>query len=95
MAEIKWSQWSPNCGLIRCGRADLRELMRWMADLGRDAKQCLQKSDKSHALYGRKIYDGSDLVSEIRFYCDTYFTDDELDNVIMDNPHDVFYVAHK
>lgn len=95
MKEIKWEQWSPNEGLIRCGFNDLKTLMEWMRELGKDAKKCLSRHHGKHAVYGRKIYNDDDSVKEIRFYCDTYMTDDELDEMIMNNPRDIFYIVHK
>lgn len=81
--------------MVRCGFNDYNTLLKWMTDLGRDAKKCLFNQAKNHAVYGRKIYSGNNELSEIRLYCDVYMTDEELDNAIMDNPHDVFYVMHK
>lgn len=92
--ELKWSQWSPN-GMLRCGRATHDKLMKWMVDLGKDAKKCLSEQEKEHAVYGMKIYDENDRLSEVRFYADTYMTDDELTEVTKKMPRNVFYVAHK
>lgn len=92
--EVKWSQWSPN-GMIRCGRNDFNKEMEWMVQLGRDAKQCVMKSDKQHAVYGRIMRDESDEIIEVRFYSDVYLDDNELDVVARHNPHDTMYVAHK
>ena len=94
MKMIRWSQWSPNEGIIRCGEKDLQTLMKWMTDLGEDAHRCLKSSDKAHAIYGRKIYDGEE-ISEIRFYVDTYVDDDELDDLSRKHKNDMLYVAHK
>ena len=93
--KIKWSQWSPGEGMIRCGEADYRTLMTWMVELGRDAKKCLDAQEKSHAIYGRVLHDGDGLVTEFRFYCDTYCDDEELDEHARHNPYDTFYVVHK
>lgn len=95
MDNIKWSQWSPQYGMIRCGRASLHEIMKWMKDLGADAKKCLCEQEKPHAVYGRKIYNSNDEVEEVRFYCDTYMDDDELIEAVKNATRDVFYVAHK
>lgn len=94
MKIVKWSQWSPK-GMIRCGENDLNELMKWMRELGKDASKCLKREKNQHAIYGRKIYDNAGNVSEIRFYCDTYMDDNELENFLMKNPHDVIYAVHK
>ena len=92
--EIKWSQWSPNEGMIRCGRASYEQIMKWMVELGKDAKNCLLSQEKDHAVYGMKIYDKG-ILSEVRFYADTYMTDDELIEMIEKMPQNAFYVAHR
>ena len=93
--EVKWSQWGPKEGMIRCGRTEYKTAMKWMQDLGKDAKECLKGQDKGHAIYGRKMHDDTGRITEIRFYCDTYLTDEELDVVARANPMDTLYVAHK
>ena len=90
---IKWSQWSPN-GMIRCGRAQYQECMKWMRDLGMDAKACLADSEKPHAIYGRVMHDEGGHLTEIRFYANTFLSDAELDVVAIMNPLDTLYVAH-
>lgn len=94
MKEIKWEQWSPS-GLVRCGFKDLKTLKTWLTEIGKDAKRCVRTHEKAHAVYGRMIYDEQDNPVEMRFYMDTYMTDEELGKTVMDNPRDVFYVAHK
>lgn len=95
MADVKWTQWSPELGMYRCGRANYDQLMRWMVDLGKDAAKCLREQDKPHAVYGRKIYDDQGEIVEIRFYSNTYLDDDELDERARACGHDLLYVAHK
>ena len=95
MTDIKWSQWTPESGMIRCGRANYDQLMKWLTDLGRDAASCLREQDKPHAIYGLKIYDDQDQIVEIRFYANCYATDDELDEIAKLHPHDLIYAAHK
>lgn len=95
MKQIKWSQWSPVEGMVRCGENDLQTLMAWMRELGKDACKCAKHRGEAHAIYGRKIYDDQGNVEEIRFYCDAYMSDDELDKFVMDHPHDVIYAVHK
>ena len=92
--EIKWSQWSPH-GMMRCGYRDYNTLIKWLVEIGKDAKKYIKCVDKDHLVYGRKIYDADDNLEEIRFYCDTYVTDAELDEIVMQNPRDVLYVVHK
>ena len=93
--NIKWSQWSKTLGIIRSGYTDYEMAMLWMTDLGKEAKECLKRSDKNHAVYGRKMYDANDKLIEIRYYCDTYMDDDELDETSRKIGHDLLYVAHK
>lgn len=95
MKEIKWSQWSPYSGMIRCGRADYNTLMSWMVELGKDAMNCLKKNGKAHALYGRNIHNDDGEIVEVRFYCDTYLEDDELIDICMKNPKDHIFCMHK
>lgn len=95
MTDIKWSQWSPNEGMIRCGISDYKTIMGWIRNLGMDAKECLAAAEKPHAIYGRVMHDDTGRLSEIRLYCDTYLDDAELDVVATLNPLDTFYVAHK
>ena len=97
MAEknIKWSQWSEAFGMMRCGYTDYKTAMRWMTNLGKEAKEALKKSDKAHAVYGRKMYNEDDELIEIRYYCGTYMDDDELDKTSRKIGHDLLYVAHK
>lgn len=92
--EIKWSQWTPN-GMIRCGFRDYNTLMKWMREIGKDAKNCMKYHENQHAIYGRKIYNEEDELAEIRFYCDSYMTDKELDDFLMENPRDVIYMVHR
>ena len=94
MADIKWSQWAPE-GMIRCGRAERKTITEWMQELGMEATKCLNGQEKAHALYGRSVHDKAGKTTEIRFYCDTYLTDEELDTVARENPRDTLYVAHK
>ena len=94
MDWIKWTQWDKG-EMLRCGIGPLQKMMDWMVELGKDAKKCLAMSEKNHAVYGRKILDEDDKVAEVRFYCDVYMDDEELNKMVADNPHDVFYVAHK
>lgn len=93
--EIKWSQWSPSEGMIRCGRKDYKTVMEWMRELYADAKNCVEKQDKPHAISGRVMHDEEGHLIEIRMYCDTYLTDQELDVVATMNPMDTLWVAHK
>lgn len=93
--KIKWTQWSTALGMIRSGYTDYQMAMLWMTDLGKEARECLKKSDKPHAVYGRKMYNDADELIEIRYYCDTYMTDDELDKTSREIGHDLLYVAHK
>lgn len=95
MAEIKWSQWDNSHGMIRCGHRDMKTLMKWMKEMGADARKCLANQDKAHAIYGRKMYDEYDNVSEIRFYCNVYVDDKELEELANDCGSDLLYVAHK
>lgn len=94
-AELKWSQWTPSEGMIRCGRADYQTIMKWMVDLGKEAKKCLSAQEKEHAIYGMKIYDENDNLAEVRFYANTYMNDDELAETTNKMPRNIFYVAHK
>ena len=93
--ELKWTQWDPDFGMTRCGIADYRTLMEWMRDLGMDAKACVQKSEKPHAFYGRAMHDAAGNLTEIRFYANTYMTDEELDETARHLSNDTLYVAHR
>ena len=93
--EVKWTQWEPGYGMIRCGRKGYKELMQWMAEIGRDAMQCVKTADKPHAIYGRKMHDDTGRLVEVRFYCNTYLDDNELEAIARCNPMDTLYVAHK
>ena len=90
---IKWTQWSP-AGMIRCGEKELHELMKDLRELGMDAARCLKTQEKPHAIYGRKMYENGKL-KEIRLYCDTYVTDEELEKIDREIAPDIMYVAHK
>lgn len=92
--KVKWSQWD-STGIIRCGERELSEIMEWVKSLGLDAAKHLKSQDKPHAVYARKIYDESGTLAEVRFYCNVYLDDDELDNVSKSCPHDILYVAHR
>ena len=92
--EIKWSQWSPTEGMVRCGQRDYQTLMTWMRNLGRDAKSCLARNELPHAVYGMTVHEAGKL-TEIRFYCDCYKTDDELDELARTHPHETIYAVHK
>lgn len=81
--------------MTRCGARDIKTLMSWMTEIGKDAKSYLKYHENRHAIYGRKMYDDDGKLLEIRFYQDTYMTDKELDEITRKCPHDVFYVAHK
>lgn len=94
MKEIRWSQWSQN-GMVRCGVKDIKTLMEWMREIGKDAKNYQKYHTESHAVYGRKIYGEDGELAEVRFYQDVYMNDDELGETVMKNPHDVFYVVHR
>lgn len=98
MKEIKWTQWSPEEGMFRFGHSDLNTIMGWMRELGKSAYEYYKDykpSENCHAIYGRKMYDEKWNISEVRLYCDTLMTDEELEDFIMDNPHDVLYMIHK
>ena len=96
MREIKWSQWDETHGMLRCGHSDYSTLMKWMRELGKDAEECRKRNgDAPHAVYGRKIYDEDDKLVEVRFYCDLYPTDEQLDEIVRNNPHNEFFVAHR
>lgn len=90
---IKWTQWS-SAGIIRCGEKELNELMKDLRELGLDAARCLKTQEKPHAVYGRKMYENGKL-KEIRLYCDTYVTDEELEKIDREIVPDILYVAHK
>ena len=90
---IKWTQWSA-AGMVRCGEKELHELMKDLRELGRDAARCLKTQEKPHAVYGRKMYENGKL-KEIRLYCDTYMTDEELEDIDHRTAPDILYVAHK
>ena len=91
---FKWSQWDKG-GMIRCGEAKYKDIMKWMQELGLDAKKCLKGSDKNHAVYGRKIHDDTGRLIEVRLYCNGYVDDIELEAITRGQPLDTFYVAHK
>ena len=93
MKKIRWTQWSPT-GMVRCGEKELIELMKDLRELGLDAARCLKTQEKPHAVYGRKMYENGKL-KEIRLYCDTYVTDEELEKVDRKIAPDILYVAHK
>ena len=93
--EIKWSQWDPGYGMTRCGQGNYNDLMDWMMKLGLGAYESLKKKGKDHAIYGRKIYDENDNLIEVRFYTNTYVTDQELEDMTRKMPRDHFYVAHR
>lgn len=95
MKEIKWSQWTPESGMIRCGTAEYSKITKWLGELGLDAQAHVNKAEKPHAIYGRKMHDNEGRLTEIRLYCDTYLTDEELDTVATLNPMDILLVAHK
>lgn len=95
MKEIKWTQWTPTEGLIRCGFNEYKTLMDWMRDLGHDAARCLERQEKPHAVYGRIIRNEAGEIDEIRFYADTYMTDEELDKISKDTSPDYLYAVHK
>lgn len=92
--EIKWTQWGSK-ELFRCGKAEYKTIMEWMRSLGADAKKCVSRNEKDHALYGRTVHDENGRLTEIRFYCNVYLTDEELDEISRKFPHDTLYVAHK
>lgn len=94
MANIKWTQWEPDYGMIRCGVKDYVTVTSWLRSMGLEAKRCLAEQEKPHAIYGRTIHEDG-VLSEIRLYCNTYLTDDELDKIARDNPGETLYVAHK
>lgn len=91
--EIKWSQWSDS--MERCGRSDYETIMGWMKELGMDAKKCVKTSAAPHALYGRVMHDDEGRITEIRFYCEMYLDDEELDGLSKAHPNDTLYVAHR
>ena len=93
--DIKWTQWSPQLGMIRCGSQPLKNLMEWLKELGMDAKKSVMRQEKPHAIYGRIIHDENEKVSEVRFYVDTYVDDDELYKISKSCPRDLLRVAHK
>lgn len=90
---IKWTQWSA-AGMIRCGEKELHELMKDLRALGMNAARCLKTQEKPHAIYGRKMYENGKL-KETRLYCDTYMTDEELEDIDRRTAPDILYVAHK
>lgn len=92
--EFKWSQWGPE-GMICCGIAKYKEIMKWIQNLGLEAKKCLACSDKNHAVYGMKIHDDIGRITEIRLYCEAYVDDIELEAITRGQPMNTFYVAHK
>lgn len=94
MMEIKWTQWDSS-GLVRCGRQDYNTVMKWMRDFGSDAKRCLANEEKTHALYGRAIHNKAGRLTEIRFYCEVFLDDEELDAIARSCKHDTLYVIHK
>lgn len=91
---IKWSVWSPN-GMISHGRARYEMIIGWLAELYKEAKECVMEQEKPHAIAGRVMHDEGGHITEIRMYCDTYLTDEELDTVAIMNAHDTLWVAHK
>lgn len=93
--QIKWSQWDKSDGMVGCGFNEYNTLMQWMRELGKDAKNCIKHYDAKHAVYGRKIFNESDELDEIRFYCNAYVSDDELEEIVTNHPHDLFFVVHK
>lgn len=93
--NIKWSQWTPMEGMIRCGRADYGTLMNWMQTLGKAANEAILHQEKDHCIYGRKMYDENDQIKEIRFYLDTFMTDDEVIDMVKTCPRDYIFATHK
>lgn len=91
---IKWTQWEQG-GMIRCGIKDYRTIIKWVQELGHDAKECLHKQEKPHAIYARIMHDDDWKVTEIRLYCNAYLDDDELDRIAAGTPNDTLYVVHK
>lgn len=92
--QIKWSQWSPTEGMVRCGFASYKELMQWIRDLGKEAKQAVRFSNKNHAVYAIKFHDYQGIITEIRLFCDTYVDDQELKAMSAGNLNTI-YAAHK
>lgn len=91
--RIKWTQWTLD-GMIRCGEKELIALLKDVQILGQDAARCLKTQEKPHAIYGRKMYENGKL-KEIRLYCGTYVTDEELEKIDREIAPDILYVAHK
>lgn len=94
MKDIRWTQWS-NDEMIRCGRSDYFALMNKMKENGIVAKACLANENKNHAIYGQEIHDNFDEIMEIRFYCELYMDDKELDSFIKRNKNNIIYAIHK
>lgn len=93
--EIKWSQWGP-CGMINHGIADHKQLRIWLAELGRDAAERVKQNEKDHAIYGAAYHDDEGFLTEMRFYCDTFMTDEQLDAISRELSNTTtLYVAHK
>lgn len=93
--KFKWSQWSPDEGMIRCGIASYHQIMIMMQELGADAKRCVKKSDKPHAIYGMTVHDFMGRITEIRLFADNYVSDGELEAIAKGHPLNTLYVAHK
>ena len=91
---MKWSQWSPQWGMVRSGVAPLDKLMERMTELGREAAKCLAQQDKPHACYGRKLYNEAGDLVEVRFYSNVYWTDEQMEESTKYRDS-YYYVVHK
>ena len=92
---MKWEQYDKG-KLIRCGEAPFPQIMAWMRELGKEAKEHVKTSKNPHALYGRIKHDEDGRIIGVRYYCDSYCVDDEiLDELADEEPLCFFYVAHR
>lgn len=90
---VRWSYW-PKVGPVEHGKMPRKKMQENLQRFEVEARKLLAETGADHVLYGRKLYDESGELDELRFYL-MPMTDEEFEKEVVPLKGQQVYAIHK
>lgn len=90
---VRWSYW-PKVGPVEHGKMPRKKMQENLQRFEVEARKLLAETGADHVLYGRKLYDESGELDELRFYL-MPMTDEEFEERVVPLKNQQVYAVHK
>lgn len=93
LPPVRWSYW-PKVGPVEHGKMPRKKMQENLQRFEVEARKLMAETGADHVLYGRKLYDESGELDELRFYL-MPMTDEEFEERVVPLKNQQVYAVHK